>query len=271
MASNSNQRFLAQMLDAAQSGLISQSNGHLQSGLISEPNGQFQPESKLNESHMGYEAQLRELSQLRAIEEARQVANAVSLSNSHFQKNYNSYDSENMEADQQSVYQQNLDQHSVYQPSAVDQQSIYEQSVVQNDDYQTIKHYDELNNGSNNINYESLQQDIVENQKLSTHSLKNSNSKLTVEQPNSYLPQISSSQINKVNIEDYNTPQFKAMLDQILKPIILPPEHINYPAEWPSHENISKYLIIAYRKTTYTVLAFKSTFYKWNLHMYFKK
>lgn len=253
LTSNSNQRFLAHMLSQAQSGLVSNSNGHMnQSRLISESNAQFQSglqsrtlsQVKIQETQMDYESQLRELAQLRAIEEARQLANAVSSASLKFQSKYHhSYElqQQQADADQQSVYQQAVDQNSVYQPSV--DQSLYEQSVGQNDDYQTAK-YDELQfaaiNVTNDINDESLQQDIISNhQKASTHSFKSSKIKMSSDQPNSYLPRLSNSQINAVNIEDYNTPQFKAMLDQLLKPIILPPEHVNYPADWPSQDKIN--------------------------------
>ena len=249
LTSNSNQRFLAHMINTAQSGLISHTNGQLQSGLISDSNAQFQSglqsrtlsQVKLQDSQIDYEMQLRELAQLRAIEEARQLANAVSSTNSRFQSKFNSHES--TEADQQSIYQQANDQHSVYQQSV--DQSIYEHSVGQNEDYQTMKHYDELNfvsnNATNDLNDESLQHDLISNQKESDHSSKNSKSKISKEQSYSYLPQLSNSQIHPVSIEDYNTPQFKAMLDQLLKPIVLPPEHVNYPADWPSQDKISKF------------------------------
>ncbi len=238
--SNSNQRFLAQMLDAAQPSLVSRSNAQLQSDLISESNGHFQTniqsrtlsEVKLQESQTEYETQLREFTQLRAIEEARQLAHAISSTNSHFQNKFNS---------QEHVTEP--DQQSVYHPS-VDQQSLYEQSGL-NEDYQTIKNYDELNYPANitenNIHEESLGQEIVLNPKASNNSFKNSKTKINSEPLNSYLPHILSSHINTINIEDYNTPQFKSMLDQLLKPIILTPENLNYQADWPSQDKIGNY------------------------------
>ena len=235
---NSNHRFLTQILDATHSGLVSHSNGHLHSGLISESNGQFQPgiqsrtlsEVKLQDPQFEYETQLREFTQLRAIEEARQLAHAISSTTSHFQKKFEHHE-----------HVIEPDQPSAFHPS-VEQQSIYEQSVVQHDDYQTHKNYDELNYPANatenNLHEESLRQEIVLNPKISTQSFKNSKNKINLEQPNSYLPQISSSQINTISIEDYNTPQFKSMLDQLLKPIFLPPENVNYPIDWPSQDKI---------------------------------
>ena len=61
-----------------------------------------------------------------------------------------------------------------------------------------------------------------------------------VQQPAEYLPKLSSSNLNNVSLEAYNSPQFKAMLDQLLKPMTLQPEEINYPAEWPSSDKIRK-------------------------------
>ena len=61
-----------------------------------------------------------------------------------------------------------------------------------------------------------------------------------VQQPQPYLPQLSSSNLNAVTLDAYNSPQFKAMLDQLTKPINIPPENINYPPEWPSADKISK-------------------------------
>lgn len=61
------------------------------------------------------------------------------------------------------------------------------------------------------------------------------------QQPAEYLPKLSSSNLNTVQLEAYNSPQFKAMLDQLLKPMTLQPEEINYPAEWPSSDKIRKF------------------------------
>lgn len=60
-----------------------------------------------------------------------------------------------------------------------------------------------------------------------------------VQQPQPYLPQLSSSNLNAVTLDAYNSPQFKAMLDQLTKPINIPPENINYPPEWPSADKIN--------------------------------
>ena len=57
-------------------------------------------------------------------------------------------------------------------------------------------------------------------------------------QSQSYLPQFSSSNLNSITIDAYNSPQFRAMLEQLTKPINVPPEQINYPPEWPSQEKI---------------------------------
>jgi hypothetical protein len=55
-----------------------------------------------------------------------------------------------------------------------------------------------------------------------------------------YMPQFSSSNLNSVTIDAYNSPQFKAMLEQLTKPLNVPPEHVNFPPEWPSQDKISK-------------------------------
>lgn len=62
----------------------------------------------------------------------------------------------------------------------------------------------------------------------------------TAQQPQPYLPQLTSSNLNAVHLDAYDSPQFKAMLDQLLKPLNLPPEQINYPADWPSQDKIRK-------------------------------
>ena len=59
------------------------------------------------------------------------------------------------------------------------------------------------------------------------------------QQPQPYLPQLSGSNLNSVSLEAYNSPQFKAMLEQLSKPISIPPEQINYPPDWPSQDKIS--------------------------------
>lgn len=231
---NSNQRFLTQIIDATKSGIALYSNGQSQSGIISDFNNQFSTEiqsrtlseEKQQEPQYEYEKQLREITQLRAIEEARQLVNAMSSKNSHLKNNI----------DQNNLLTE-YDQHSIYQPSA-DQQSIYEQAVGQHAKYQPITNYDESNHSTeNNLQEESVREDIV-NPKTSTHSFKYSTNKFNLAGPN--LSQITSSKINKLRIEDYNTPQFKSMLDQILKPIFLPPEHLNCSTDWPSQDKIGK-------------------------------
>lgn len=59
-----------------------------------------------------------------------------------------------------------------------------------------------------------------------------------VQQPQSYLPQLSNSNLNSVTLEAYNSPQFKAMLEELSRPMNVPPEQINYPPEWPSQDRI---------------------------------
>ena len=51
-------------------------------------------------------------------------------------------------------------------------------------------------------------------------------------------PQFSSSNLKSISIDAYNTPEFKAMLERILKPITIPIEQTNMPADWPSAEKI---------------------------------
>ena len=232
---NSDQRFLTHILDATKSGIVLYSNGQSQSGIISDFNNQFSTEiqsmtlseEKLQEPQYEYEKQLREITQLRAIEEARQLVNAMSSTNSHLKKSIDQND-----------HLTEYDQHSIYQPSA-DQQSIYEQAVGQRVQYQAIKNYDESNHPANttenNLQEESVKEDIV-NPKTSTQSFKYSTNKFNLAEHN--LSQTASSKINKLSIEDYNTPQFKSMLDQILKPIFLPTEHLNFSTDWPSQDKI---------------------------------
>lgn len=50
---------------------------------------------------------------------------------------------------------------------------------------------------------------------------------------------VSSSHLKSVTLESYNTPEFKAMLDHILKPVTIPIEHTNMPPDWPSPEKIA--------------------------------
>ena len=59
-----------------------------------------------------------------------------------------------------------------------------------------------------------------------------------VQQPADYLPRLSNSNLNSVSLDAYNTPQFKTMLEQILKPMSVPAEETNYPADWPSPDKI---------------------------------
>lgn len=209
---------------------------------------------------LDYDSQMRELAQLRAIEEARQMAKqAVSSvsTNSHFQKQYSNYEHE------QSHHHHHFDQYhdetepdqqSVMYQQVVDQQSLYDQqSVANNDEYQTMKQFEEMNFNMP-INSNADLNDETQHIK-SANSFRGSKSKFSTvsggggnddddddgggQQPNSYLPRLSSSHLNTVSIEDYNTPQFRNMLDQLMKPIILPPEHVNYPADWPSQDKIN--------------------------------
>ena len=73
------------------------------------------------------------------------------------------------------------------------------------------------------------------------------------QQPQSFLPQLSSNNLKSITLEAYNSPQFKAMLEQLSKPISVPPEQINYPPEWPSQDKISKFFsyFYIYVKLTY--------------------
>lgn len=64
------------------------------------------------------------------------------------------------------------------------------------------------------------------------------------QQSHTYMPQFSSSNLNSVTIDAYNSPQFKAMLEQLTKPLNVPPEHVNFPPEWPSQDKIS--ILIAF-------------------------
>ncbi len=66
----------------------------------------------------------------------------------------------------------------------------------------------------------------------------------TAQQPQPFLPPLSSSNLNAVQLDAYDSPQFKAMLEQLLKPLNLPPEQINYPADWPSQDKIRKLLYL---------------------------
>ncbi len=63
------------------------------------------------------------------------------------------------------------------------------------------------------------------------------------QQPQPFLPQLSNSNLNAVNLEAYNSPQFKALLEQLSKPINIPPQQINYPPDWPSQDKISKHIL----------------------------
>jgi hypothetical protein len=62
--------------------------------------------------------------------------------------------------------------------------------------------------------------------------------------PQPFLQTLSSSNLNAVQLDAYDSPQFKAMLEQLLKPLNLPPEQINYPADWPSQDKIRKLLYL---------------------------
>ena len=55
-------------------------------------------------------------------------------------------------------------------------------------------------------------------------------------------PRISNSNLNSITIDAYNSPQFREMLEQLTKPLTIPPETINYPPEWPSQDKISNFL-----------------------------
>jgi len=71
--------------------------------------------------------------------------------------------------------------------------------------------------------------------------LRRSNSNQYAQQPAEYLPQLSSSNLNSVSLEAYNSPQFKLMLDQMMKPMEIPVEETILPGEWPSAEKIGNY------------------------------
>ena len=75
---------------------------------------------------------------------------------------------------------------------------------------------------------------------INQQHINRSASQHTAQQPQPYLPQLSSSNLNSVTLDAYNSPQFKAMLDQLTKPISIPPENINYPPEWPTQDKISE-------------------------------
>ncbi|CAF0784835.1 unnamed protein product [Brachionus calyciflorus] len=52
-------------------------------------------------------------------------------------------------------------------------------------------------------------------------------------------PKFTSANLNQVTIDAYNSPEFREMLEQLTKPLTIPPEQVNYPPEWPSQEKIN--------------------------------
>ena len=46
--------------------------------------------------------------------------------------------------------------------------------------------------------------------------------------------------LKSVTIDAYNDPNFKALLDQISKPLNIPAEKIELPAQWPSDGSLGK-------------------------------
>lgn len=62
------------------------------------------------------------------------------------------------------------------------------------------------------------------------------------QQSNANIPNAqSSSHLKSVTIDAYNDPQFKAMLDQITKPLNVPIENIELQGTWPSADQIGMY------------------------------
>jgi hypothetical protein len=82
----------------------------------------------------------------------------------------------------------------------------------------------------------------------------------TAQQPQPYLPQLSSSNLNAVQLDAYESPQFKAMLEQLLKPLNLPPEQINYPADWPSQDKIRKFFLFIFHFESKKVIEIQNYF-----------
>jgi len=76
--------------------------------------------------------------------------------------------------------------------------------------------------------------------------LRRSTSNQYAQQPAEYLPQLSSSNLNSVSLEAYNSPQFKLMLEQMMKPMEIPAEETILPGEWPSAEKIGNILFLIY-------------------------
>ena len=50
----------------------------------------------------------------------------------------------------------------------------------------------------------------------------------------------SSAHLKSVTIDAYNDPNFKALLDQITKPLNVPAENVELPAQWPSDGSLGK-------------------------------
>jgi hypothetical protein len=241
--SSSNQRLLTQVLSGvhshSQSGLNSRtlSEIRIQEGHVHEP--------AINEYRLQSQplVQARSMEQIRAASEASRVteqthdyqAQLQAQVQAQIQATLQAYVAEQQrEAEEREAALRETDhQHQQHQISEAEQLMQYE----------IVKPYDEkpfdtqtnlTQDSSNYMQSDRRSADLRASTALTEDSRK------TADQPEDYLPGLSDSNLNSVDLDAYNTPQFRALLEQLSKPINIPPEQVNYPPEWPSQDKISK-------------------------------
>lgn len=245
--SSSNQRLLTQVLSGvhshSQSGLNSRtlSEIRIQEGHVHEP--------AMNEYRLQSQplVQARSMEQIRAASEASRAteqthdyqAQLQAQVQAQIQATLQAYVAEQQrEAEEREAALREADQqHQQHQISEAEQLMQYE----------IVKPYDEkpfdtqtnlTQDSSNYMQSDRRSADLRASTALTEDSRK------TADQPEDYLPRLSDSNLNSVDLDAYNTPQFKALLEQLSKPINIPPEQVNYPPEWPSQDKISKICFI---------------------------
>jgi hypothetical protein len=144
------------------------------------------------------------------------------LSNpSYTHQSHNNFSAISQPAQQTTVNESRVESHSEYRlGTAESQQAFLPQSEIR-------------------LSVHSHEDKKSEAREVRSNAEKTTSKTESAQQPKDYLPSLTSENINSITIDAYNSPEFKAMLEQLTKPINVPPELVECPPEWPCQDKIS--------------------------------
>ena len=142
---------------------------------------------------------------------------------SYTHQSHNNFSAISQPAQQTAVNESRVESHSEYRLSTAEsQQAFLPQSEIR-------------------LSVHSHEDKKSESGELKSNAEKTTSKTESVQQPKDYLPSLTSENINSITIDAYNSPEFKAMLEQLTKPINVPPELVECPPEWPCQDKISNF------------------------------